>query len=76
MPLHIDMITFRADLKKNGYPWLTIPRTSTNPDSDRIVSTRGYVTMSLCDVDQQLLYDNYDVSVYRHVGGWKFRKSK
>lgn len=76
MPLHIDTLTFRADLKKNGYPWLTIPRTSTNSDSDRIVSTRGYVTMSLCDVDQQLLYDNYDVSVYRHVGGWKFRKSK
>jgi hypothetical protein len=75
-PLHIDTLTFRADLKSDGYPWLTIPRTSVNPDSDRVVSTRGYVTMSLCDVDQKLLYENYDVSVYRHVGGWKFRQSK
>ena len=40
--------------------------------TSKVTSTRGYITMALTDVDQELLYENYDVSLYEYVRGWKF----
>lgn len=74
MPLHCDEVTFRAELKSDGYPFLLDNRSMYG--LNRLTSTRGYVTRVLTDIDQKLLYENYEVSVYRHVRGWKFRKSK
>lgn len=74
MPLHCDELTFRAELKPNGYPFLLDNRSVYG--LNRLTSTRGYVTRVLTDIDQQLLYENYEVSVYKHVRGWKFRRSK
>lgn len=74
MPLHCDELTFRAELKPNGYPFLLDNRSVYG--LNRLTSTRGYVTRVLTDIDQKLLYENYTVSVYRHVRGWKFRRSK
>lgn len=74
MPLHCDELTFRAELKSDGYPFLLDNRSMYG--LNRLTSTRGYVTRVLTDIDQKLLYENYEVSVYRHVRGWKFRKSK
>lgn len=74
MPLHCDELTFRAELKPNGYPFLSDNRSVYG--LNRLTSTRGYVTRVLTDIDQQLLYENYEVSVYKHVRGWKFRQSK
>lgn len=74
MPLHCDEITFRAELKPDGYPFLLDGRSVYGPN--RLTSTRGYVTRVLTDVDQRLLEENYDVTVYEHVRGWKFRESK
>lgn len=74
MPLHCDELTFRADLKPGGYPFLVDNRSVYN--MGRLISTQGYVTKTLTDIDQQLLTENYDVTVYRHVRGWKFRRSK
>lgn len=76
MPRHIDLLTFRADLKEDGYPFLTPQSFAFSRTDDRIVSTHGYVTMPLTDIDQELLMENYDVSIYERVGGWKFRQSK
>ena len=74
MPLHCDELTFRAELKPDGYPFLLDNRSIYG--LNRLTSTRGYVTRVLTDIDQQLLYDNYEVSVYKYVRGWKFRRSK
>lgn len=74
MSLHCDELTFRAELKSDGYPFLLDNRSMYG--LNRLTSTRGYVTRVLTDIDQKLLYENYEVSVYRHVRGWKFRKSK
>lgn len=74
MPLHCDEITFRAELKPGGYPFLLDGRSVYG--LNRLTSTRGYVTRVLTDVDQRLLDENYDVTIYRHVRGWKFRRSK
>ena len=74
MPLHCDEITFRAELKPDGYPFLLDNRSMYG--LNRLTSTRGYVTRVLTDVDQALLMENYDVTVYRYVRGWKFRRSK
>lgn len=74
MPLHCDELTFRAELKPDGYPFLLDGRSAYG--LNRPTSTRGYVTRVLTDIDQKLLHENYEVSVYRHVRGWKFRQSK
>lgn len=74
MPLHCDEITFRAQLKRDGYPFLLDYRSSYG--MNRLTSTRGYVTRLLTDIDQKLLKENYDVTVYEHVRGWKFRRSR
>ena len=74
MPLHCDELTFRAELKPDGYPFLLDNRSVYEPN--RLTSTRGYVTRVLTDIDQKLLYQNYEVSIYKHVRGWKFRRSK
>lgn len=74
MPLHCDELVFRADLKPGGYPFLSDARY--HHGMKRLTTTRGYITMCLTDVDQKLLCENYNVSVYRHVRGWKFRQSK
>ena len=74
MPLHCDELTFRAELKPDGYPFLLDNRSVYG--LNRLTSTRGYVTRVLTDIDQQLLRENYDVSVYKHIRGWKFRQSK
>ena len=74
MPLHCDEITFRAELKPDGYPFLLDNRSVYG--LNRLTSTRGYVTRVLTDIDQQLLYENYNVTVYEHKRGWKFRQSK
>lgn len=76
MPYHIDVMTFRADLKPDGYAFLSSPHFAYSDDRDRMVSTHGYITMPLTDVDQELLRENYDVSVYEYGYGWKFRRSK
>lgn len=74
MPLHCDELTFRAELKPDGYPFLLDNRSVYG--CNRLTSTRGYITKVLSDVDQRLLHENYEVSIYRHVRGWKFRRSK
>lgn len=74
MPLHCDELTFRAELKPDGYPFLLDNRSIYG--LNRLTSTRGYVTRVLTDIDQKLLYENYEVSVYKYVRGWKFRQGK
>ena len=74
MPLHCDEITFRAVLKPGGYPFLVDNRSMYG--LNRLTSTRGYVTQVLTDIDQELLMENYDVTIYERVRGWKFRASR
>lgn len=74
MPLHCDELTFRAELKPDGYPFLLDNRSIYG--YNRLTTTRGYITKVLTDIDQRLLRENYEVSIYRHVRGWKFRRSK
>lgn len=76
MPYHIDVITFRADLKEDGYAFLSSPHFVYSDDRDRMISTHGYITMPLTDIDQELLQENYEVSIYEYEHGWKFARSK
>ena len=74
MPLHADMLTFRADLKDGGLPFLSDAIMSAY--TEKSASTHGFVTRVLTDIDQELLYENYNVTLFEHVKGWKFRRSK
>lgn len=74
-PLHCDVMTFRADLKQDGFPFLTDGMAQFDAEN-RMESTRGFITQCLTDIDQRLLFENYDVTVFAYEKGYKFRQSK
>ncbi len=74
-PLHIDVIAFDAQLKPGGTATLTNILPVWGYEGERLDSTLGVVTMPVTDVDWETLTENYDVHVWEHIGGWKFRKS-
>lgn len=74
-PLHIDVIAFDARLKPGKTATLTNILPVWGYEGERLDSTLGVVTMPVTDVDWETLTENYDVHVWEHVGGWKFRKS-
>lgn len=74
-PLHIDVIAFDARLKPGKTATLTNILPVWGYEGERLDSTLGVVTMPVTDVDWETLTENYDIHVWEHVGGWKFRKS-
>lgn len=74
-PLHIDVISFDARLKRKKTATLTNILPVWGYEGERLDSTLGVVTMPVTNVDWETLTENYDIHVWEHVGGWKFRKS-
>lgn len=74
-PLHIDVIAFDARLKTGKTATLTNILPVWGYGGERLDSTLGVVTMPVTDVDWETLTENYDIHVWEHVGGWKFRES-
>lgn len=74
-PLHIDVIAFDARLKTGKTATLTNILPVWGYEGERLDSTLGVVTMPVTDVDLETLTENYDIHVWEHIGGWKFRKS-
>lgn len=74
-PLHIDVISFDARLKREKTATLTNILPVWGYEGERLDSTLGVVTMPVTNVDWETLSENYDMHVWEHVGGWKFRKS-
>lgn len=75
-PLHIDIIAFDARLKTGKTATLTNILPVWGYEGERLDSTLGVVTVPVTDVDWETLTENYDIHVWEHVGGWKFRKSR
>lgn len=74
-PLHIDVIAFDARLKTGKTATLTNILPVWGYEGERLDSTLGVVTMPVTDVDLETLAENYDIHVWEHIGGWKFRES-
>ena len=74
-PLHIDVVAFDAKLKIGKTATLTNILPVWGYEGERLDSTLGVITMPVTDVDWETLTENYDVHVWDHIGGWKFRKS-
>ena len=74
-PLHIDVVAFDARLKPGKTATLTNILPVWGYEGERLDSTLGVITMPVTDVDWETLTENYDVHIWEHVGGWKFRKS-
>lgn len=74
-PLHIDVVAFDAKLKTGKTATLTNILPVWGYEGERLDSTLGVITMPVTDVDWETLTENYDVHVWEHIGGWKFRKS-
>lgn len=74
-PLHIDVIAFDAKLRPGKTATLTNILPVWGYEGERLDSTLGVITMPVTNVDWETLTENYDVHVWEHIGGWKFRKS-
>lgn len=74
-PLHVDVIAFDARLKPRKTATLTNILPVWGYEGERLDSTLGVVTLPVTDVDWETITENYDVHVWEHIGGWKFRKS-
>lgn len=70
----ITLCTFAAELKDDGLPMLTDAVKLFGYDN-RAPNTCGYITRAITDVDMQLLYDNYHVSMAEIHGSWIFDTS-
>ena len=75
MPLHCDLLTFRADLKHDGCPFLMDGGTWNGVGGRRVTSTNGFVTAWLTDIDQQTLAENYDLWIAEYHEGYKYQSS-
>lgn len=78
-PLTIETRICRLDLKPGGFPVLTaetIKAYRYGRHDRRIETTDGYVRLTLTGVDWEMMAENYRMSVYEVVGGWKFQASR
>lgn len=78
-PLYVQRLTCEFRLKRNHIPTIQIKHggrfTSTEYlDSSRDALGNEEVTLVLTNVDLELFFEHYDVTVIEYEGGWKFKK--
>ena len=73
-PLYIQRIYVKFKIKKNKIPSIQIKKSPSFMDNEYITdSGLEPVTLTLCDVDLKLFFDQYDVSFIEYESGWKFK---
>lgn len=71
-PLFIQFLTCHCKLKKDHLPTLQIKNNRFFLDTQYITDTDGFVELALSNVDLELLFKHYDVTVMSYNGGYKF----
>lgn len=76
-PLHVDLVTVRADLNSQGVPFLpSVAAVWGASNETHITSTGGFKTMWLDSVTFDAMRTQYDTYVFETVRGYKFRSSQ
>jgi hypothetical protein len=75
MPLFIQSLTCKFDLKKGKIPCIQLKNNlSFMPNEYLTTSNDKLITISLCSPDYKLFRENYKVEVKSYNGGWKFKQ--
>lgn len=76
-PLHVDLVTVRADLNPQGVPFLPVAGDVWGASNEtHITSTDGFKTMWLDSITLAAMREQYDTYVFETVRGYKFRSSQ
>ena len=75
MPLYIQSITCKFELKKNKIPNIQLKNNLSFMPNEYLSTTNGQlITISLCSPDYELFLENYDIDDVTYNGGWKFKQ--
>lgn len=75
-PLYIQFLTCAATIKKDHLPTLQIKNNPFYSEHEYITDTDGTVELALTSVDLELLFNQYDVTVFSYNGGYKFMQKQ
>lgn len=73
-PLFIQFITCACKLKDKHLPTLQIKNNPFYSEREYIIDTEGTVELALTSVDMELLFQQYDVTVFSYNGGYMFEQ--
>jgi hypothetical protein len=72
-PLVIQGITFVAKIKPKHIPCIQIKGTGLFSETEYLSEVKEPVSMSVTNVDLELMRDHYDIRILSYDGGWKFK---
>lgn len=71
-PLYIQFFTCHAELKDGFLPTLQIKNNPFYSETEYVHTTDGTVELALSNVDMDIFFTHYDVTVFSYNGGYKF----
>ena len=76
-PLYVQELSCTFKLKPNMIPTIQIKNSMSFLPNEYLESSNGeIVTLTLTNIDLEMFFRHYDVTVYEYHGGWKFGKAK
>lgn len=75
-PLWIQEMVFTAKLKPNHIPTVQLKKSSYYIETEYVSVIDEPTTMSFTNVDLEILYKHYDVTVIDYIGGYMFKESR
>lgn len=72
-PLYIQYFSCTAKLKKDRLPTLQIKNNPYFSEHEYVTQTDGIVDLAMTNIDMELFFDHYDVTVTDWLGGYMFR---
>lgn len=74
-PLYIQFLTCHCKLKPDHLPTLQIKNNPYYSETEYIEDTKGTVELALTNVDLDILFKQYDVTVFSYNGGYMFEQA-
>ena len=74
-PLYIQFLTAHCKLKPDHLPTLQIKNNPFYSEREYITDTEGTVELAMTNVDLDILYQQYDVTVFSYNGGYMFEQA-
>lgn len=74
-PLYIQFLTCVCDIKDGYLPTLQIKNNPFYCETEYVYNTEGTIELAMTNIDLEVLYEHYDVTVISYNGGYMFRQA-